>query len=217
VTDSIYLDSETYIYTIEFDPIYPETLYLGTGGFLGGSLYRSTNGGLSWKRFWHPIEIRGSWQALVVHPETTNILYSSIDVVARVHKSSDRGETWSVLGVEDITDLDVDHCNPVIVYASSRGPSLGTYFLRSTDAGTSWSVSSSGLDIGLAYLIVNPVTGYLYASGNHSIYISKDYGISWQYMNGMAGFITNIVFDQSNEYLCIGVSQIGVYIRKIGW
>jgi len=140
------------IVALASSPAEPTTIYAGTWG---SGIYKSIDGGLTWK----PANIGLSnlyIQSLAVDPSRPNILYAGT-FRERFYKSTDGGATWSPRTVHP-TDVEIiyyaiaiDPTNPDIVYLGYRAvPQQGSYdpatgpwlgkILRSTDAGENWSV-----------------------------------------------------------------------------
>jgi photosystem II stability/assembly factor-like uncharacterized protein len=115
--------------SLVFDPTTPTTLYAATQ--LGG-VYKSEDGGTTWRYLRGSRELEGSF--LAIAPTTPATLY----VYGRgVYKSADGGETWRAvnrgLGLIWVSALSIDPTNPRVVFAGTRN---GVY--KSTDGGESW-------------------------------------------------------------------------------
>ena len=120
------------------DPRDPEVVYLGTAN---GILYRSDDGGRTWKRQEPGFPLRGmSLDDIVVDPEgTLYVGYWSVSGSGGgVAKSDDGGQTFSVLpGIsgEAVRALALAPVGP----RRRWWPGTGTGIFRSGDAGRSWS------------------------------------------------------------------------------
>lgn len=200
---------------ITIDPSNPSTLWVGTGENVGGrhvgfgdGVYKSTDGGKSWKNM--GLTRSEHISKILVHPTNSNIVW----VAAQgplwskggdrgVYKTTDGGKSWSkVLGVDEwtgATDLVMDPTNPDNLYAATwqrhrtvaaymgGGPGSGIY--RSVDGGKTWEKSSAGLphsNLGKIGLTVSPQhPEMLYAAvetdrRQGAVYKSFDKGASWQ-------------------------------------
>lgn len=134
---------------------------------VGNGVYKSSNGGKTWKHMGLEKSFRIS--RVIVHPTDTNTVY--VGVLGHTHgpqqekgvyKTTDSGKTWSrVLFVNEFTgasDMSIDSKNPNVVYAgmwqaeiktwnlNSGGPGSGVY--RSKDAGKTWEPLRNGLESG---------------------------------------------------------------------
>jgi photosystem II stability/assembly factor-like uncharacterized protein len=128
----------------------PAVYYFGADG---GGVWRTTDGGTVWKPIFdrQPVASIG---ALALAPSNPNIvyvgtgvngLYADISFGNGVYKSSDAGETWQHIGLEDsrhIARILIDPRNPDIVLVAAMGHSFGPNeergVFRSTDGGKRW-------------------------------------------------------------------------------
>ena len=142
---------------LAFDPQNPQTIY--SGGVWEGdwSVYKTTDGGLTWDYAGEGIPGGVEIRAIVVDPVNTNVVYAAVDYPygsgvdpAGVYKSINGGSTWEPTGDElsdkDVTCLTMDPSDHLTLYAGVYA--FGTYdggVYVSHDAGASWTRSSSGL------------------------------------------------------------------------
>ncbi len=208
---------------VTIDPQNILNIWVGTGENIGGrhvgygdGIYRSTDGGESWKNM--GLKNSEHISKIIVHPENSEIVW----VAAQgplwnkggdrgVYKTTDGGITWKkVLGDDDwvgATDIIIDPRNPDVLYAATwqrarnvaiylgGGPGSGIY--RSTDGGDIWEKLTKGLPssnmgkIGLAISPQNP--DVLYAAielerRTGGVFKSENRGSSWKKMsNAVAG------------------------------
>ena len=139
-SQGIFLDPETRVDEVVIDPNNTSILYAGTGGFFGGDMYKSTNGGDSWTSIATRNELKETNTALAIDPNN-NIIYVG-NVNGSVLISTNNGLTWDTTTIKNwrgiVEQLYVDHGE---VYACI-GP-LGIW--NSTDAGANWSNLNAGL------------------------------------------------------------------------
>lgn len=163
---------------IAVDPVYPDTIYVGTGesngghnNLPGGGIYKSINGGASWQ--FMGLENTVSTGRIVIDPSNTQKIfvasvgsYFGPNPERGVYRSDDGGQTWtSSLFVSDSTgaiDIVIDPVNPQRLMASMwerarrpnsshlYGPTSGIY--RTIDGGDSWEY------LGPANGLLNPNT-----------------------------------------------------------
>lgn len=200
---------------VTIDPNNPHTIWVGTGENVGGrhvgfgdGVYRSLDGGESWKNL--GLKNSGHISRILVHPKDSNIVW----VAAQgplwskggdrgLFKTSDGGKTWKqVLGDKEwigVTDIVIDPRDPDRLYAATwqrhrnvaayigSGPGSGLH--RSVDGGETWEKLSKGLPeqqmgkIGLAISPQQP--DVLYAAielerRTGAVYRSTDRGSSWE-------------------------------------
>lgn len=119
----------------------------------GGGVWKTTDVGNVWKPIFdgQPIASIG---AMALAPSNPNIIYvgtgvngiySDIAYGNGIYKSTDAGETWQHLGLEDtrhIARILIDPRNPEIVLVAALGHSFGPNedrgVFRSTDGGETW-------------------------------------------------------------------------------
>lgn len=215
----VFDDQTSYsIGAIALDPKNPATVWVGTGELnsqrsvgYGDGLYRSDDGGQSWKN----VGLKKSEHIarIVIDPRDSNVVY----VAAQgplwgpggdrgLYKTTDGGVTWkAVLTISEntgVTDVAIDPKNPDTMYAAAYqrrrhvwtlidgGPEAALY--KSTDAGATWTKLKSGLpsvDLGRIGIAVSPVdTNVVYATveaadGKGGVFRSNDRGATWSRQN----------------------------------
>jgi photosystem II stability/assembly factor-like uncharacterized protein len=128
----------------------PNVYYFGA---VGGGIWKTTNGGLTWEPVFdsQPISSIG---ALAVAPSDPNIIYagtgepdfrSNLTYGNGVYKSSDGGKSWTNIGLRDsrhIGRIVIDAKAPNIVLVAALGHAYGPNaergVFRSTDGGQTW-------------------------------------------------------------------------------
>ncbi len=151
------------------------TIYVGAMGLpfeknTHRGVYKSTDGGLSWKQVLFVNDSTGIAD-LVIHPLNDNIVYATgwnrirnnqKSVVAgpdaRIYKSTDGGASWKMLegglpmDASSRIGIDISQSNPNVLYACYTHPSSlnlkGIY--KSSDGGSTWKAAniSSGDGLG---------------------------------------------------------------------
>lgn len=194
-------------------PSKPFTFYMGA---TGGGVWRTSDGGESWRNISDGWFETGSVGAVTVAPSDPNVVYVGMgEACVRgvttshgdgVYKSTDGGETWTHLGLEDtrhISDVRVHPGDPDVVYVGAQGspwgahPERGVY--RSVDGGETWErVLHVNEDAGVNALVMDPENprvlyaamwqhrrrpwhGYELSGGGpgSGLYRSSDGGDSW--------------------------------------
>jgi photosystem II stability/assembly factor-like uncharacterized protein len=204
---------------ITIDQARPDTVWVGTGETwtrnstsVGTGLYKTTDGGDSWKRV--GLENSERIARVIIDPKNSDTVYVAVtghlwdaSDERGVFKTTDGGKTWQkVLFVDRDTgcaDIAIDPQEPSVVYATmwqfrrkpyfftSGGPSSGLY--KSTDAGKTWKKISRGLPdgelgrIAIAVAPSRPNTLYAMVEAKKSgFYRSDDLGESWTRVSGSA-------------------------------
>jgi photosystem II stability/assembly factor-like uncharacterized protein len=203
---------------ITLDPQNPEIIWVGTGENVGGrhigygdGIYKSTDGGKTWKNF--GLKNSEHLSKIIVHPTNSDILWVasqgplwSSGGERGVYKTIDGGKTWKrTLGDEEwvgATDLLIDPRNSKVLYAATwqrhrtvagyMGGGPGTSIYKSIDGGNSWDKLSNGLpksNMGKIGLAISPQEpDVIYAAieldrRKGGVYRSTNQGASWSKMS----------------------------------
>ena len=224
--DPVFDDQGAYsIGCVTIDPIDPNIIWVGTGENVGGrhvgygdGVYRSPDGGQSWKNM--GLKSSEHISEIIVHPENSNIIYVASQGPLwnkggerGLYKSSDGGESWKqVLSVNDwtgVTDIALDPENPDRMYAATwqrhrtvaaymgGGPGSGIY--RSLDGGGTWEKLTKGLprsNMGKIGIAFSPFDhDIIYAAieldrREGGVFMSDDGGSSWTKQSDMVAGAT---------------------------
>lgn len=210
--EPVFDDYTMSIGAVAIDQAHPDTVWVGTGEgcprnsvSVGTGLYRTTDGGESWK--FMGLANTERIPKVVVDPTNSSVVYVAAlghlwnaNEDRGVYKTTDGGTTWNrVLFVDKNTgcaDLAIDPQNPQILYAAmwdyrrsadfftSGGKGSGLY--KTSDGGATWTRLTNGLPtgelgrIGLSVSRSNPK--YVYAvieCKDNALYRSTDRGETW--------------------------------------
>lgn len=203
---------------VTIDPNQPSTVWVGTGENVGGrhisfgdGIYRSLDGGNSWKNMGLKKSVHIS--KIIVHPNNSDVIYVAAQGPLWTnggergfYMTSDGGKTWErTLGNDEwtgVTDIVQDPNNPDVIYAATwdrhrtvaayMGGGPGTGLHKSTDGGKTWTQLKAGLpngNLGKIGLAMSPQkSNVLYAAierdrRSGEVYRSDDYGASWKKMS----------------------------------
>jgi photosystem II stability/assembly factor-like uncharacterized protein len=142
-------------------------------GAVGGGLWKTTDGGLTWKPVTDGQLNSSSVGAVAVAASNPDIVYigtgesefrGNIMQGDGVYKSADAGKTWKNIGLKNsqtISRVRVHPTNPNIVYVSVLGhpfnPNEERGVFKTTDGGTSWKkILYKGDKAGAEDLIIDP-------------------------------------------------------------
>ena len=178
---------EGWVWSVQFDPLHSRIVYArtyeGVSSRTFSGLYRSANGGVTWR------PLRGAppgLGALVIDPSTPTTLYAAIVVPGTemenrgaIMRSTDSGRTWRTVARPDgkIFSFAVDPARPGTIWAAGRAGVLVT-----RDGGTTWLEAGRPTAGNLDRLIVDPTEAdTLYVSTwEGGLFRSTDGGRSWQ-------------------------------------
>lgn len=194
---------------IEAVPGNPNIVYVGTAS---GGVWKSKNGGVSWRPIFDSQDV-SSIGDIALEPENHDVVYvgtgesnvrNSVSFGRGVYKSTDGGETWRHMGLDEtehISRIVINPRQPNIVYAGALGHAFGPNKERgvfmSKDGGETWDkvlykderhgVSDMDIDyqnpnIVYAALWLFERKPWTFASGSEEggVYKSVDGGRTWK-------------------------------------
>jgi photosystem II stability/assembly factor-like uncharacterized protein len=142
-------------------------------GATGGGLWKTTDGGVTWRAVSDGFFKTSSVGAVAVSESQPDIVYAGMGEVQLrgnviqgdgVYKSSDAGKTWTQSGLERtmvVSRIRIHPSNPDVVYAAALGNPYGPNpergIFKSTDGGKSWTrVLFRDDKTGAADLVMDP-------------------------------------------------------------
>ncbi len=190
---------------ILIDPRNSDIIYVAAEGSVWGpggdrGLYKSTDGGKSWKRVLEISENTGVNNVLA-DPRNPDVLYASSEQRRRhvhtkigggpetaIYKSVDSGATWDKLtsglpgGDMGGIGMAISPVNPDIIYAIIEAAKDAGGFYRSSDRGASWSKMSSHVAQGQYYneIYCDPVNVDKVYSVETVSQVTEDGGKTWR-------------------------------------
>lgn len=179
---------------VAIDPTNSNILYAITGDAdraiyhpSSKGLYKSTNGGASWVNTGLTYTIANGvvLTSVRIHPVNTNIIL--VSGTNGIWRSTNSGASFTQVNTTSIRDLAFNPENPATVFAGSKSTAV---FLRSYDAGATWTQITSGLPTSTTArrfaLDVSPVdTNYVYLIATNTsdnmegFYLSIDGGTTF--------------------------------------
>lgn len=152
---------ETRAQDLALHPREPRIVYLSTGGFGSGRLFKSLNGGASWTNLETENFATSSGQ-VAISSSDPRVVYALKFVTGDVYRSDDGGRSWTKTHlrksidepdeVNTVHDILVDADSANVIYAGLgiqvpfRGdPVEGPLLVRSRDGGKTWQAYSTGL------------------------------------------------------------------------
>ncbi len=192
------------ISALAINPDHPDVVYAGVGherdygalrgGTHGGRIFKSVDGGDSWKAVdlpgGEPARRLSVFSFLFDTRDSTHLYASTQNGLFR---SRDAGESWHRLGrgLDDYltTFLAIKADEPeTMLLAYSRGPDERGGALRSTDGGQSWRPANEGLPAREEAwrIIADPKDPNIYYLGWHrqsGLFVTRDGGLHWEPVN----------------------------------
>ena len=175
---------------------------IGIGGLQDNAtaIYLGTD---AWKRV-----IGGDGCATGIHPTNQNIMYGTYQYLA-LQRTSNLGDNWSGIqppnssGTGFYAPFVVCRSNPNILYAGSN------YVHKSTNQGTSWTITNGGQSLDgqplLAITVSNYSTDTIYAATSPTstrghVFVSFNGGASWNNITGILPdrYLTDIAIEPNN-------------------
>ena len=189
-------------------------------GYTGGGVWKTDDGGVSWRNLSDGFFEVGSIGALAIAESAPSVIYAGTGEHALrgdvshgngVYKSTDGGETWAHIGLDEtrqIAEILVHPTNPDIVYVAAlghfAGPNEERGVYRSKDGGKSWKrvlfvspdagaieIELSRKDPDLLFAATWDVRrfpwGIRSAGEDSRIFRSRDGGEQWEDISGKPG------------------------------
>lgn len=196
------------------------------GGVNPGGVFLSGNGGVDWNASNNGLQ-SVAVSALAVNPTNPNLVYAGTS--RGVARSADGGSTWTTavsasavnaglapaIAVGSVLSLAIDPVEPTNVYA---GTAEGVF--KSLDAGTSWVVSSLGLDlVARRTIAIDPVTpAILYVGGDTGVFKSTNGAVTWRVVNYGLGniFVRDLAVDPLTPTTLYAATAGGVFCSTTG-
>lgn len=212
--------------SLAIDPTNSDVVYAARRGlFLQGGLFKTIDGGSTWKILENGLPVSNDTRAVTVHPDSSKVVYVGIYGISPwiqggVYKSTNSGESWTAVntGLSNISiiSLAIDSIDGKTVYAGTGDG--GIY--RTTNAGSNWSVINVGIDNKNIKVVFVDKTGIVYSGAEGGgIYKSVNRGESWNKVNtGLANLsVWSISAVQTNtNIIYAGTKGGGIYKTNNG-
>jgi photosystem II stability/assembly factor-like uncharacterized protein len=197
----LHVSDDTGISEVHLDPRDPNTLYatayqrrrhvftLINGGPESG-VYKSTDGGTSWRRIESGLPGERGRPGLAISPVNPDVLYCICNATegGGVYRSTDRGETWQFRSSYMSTSPQYYNelfCDPKNV---DRVYSMDTYLHVTEDGGATWrSIEGADKHVDNHALWINPTnTDHLIAGCDGGLYETYDRGKNWRHYENLS-------------------------------
>ena len=238
------LADSRHVTRIRVHPRNPDLVYAAVLGHLFGpsserGVYRSTDGGASWKRVLYVDDHTGAVD-LAMDPVNPRVLYAGMWRVRRtpyslesggpgsgLWKSTDGGDTWTDLshasglptGTLGIVGVTVSPTNPDNVYAFVEAEDGGVF--RSKDAGKTWQRTSADHELTqrawyYGRIFADPADAESVYVVNVYFLRSKDGGKTWQRIHVPHGDNHDLWIDPADPRRMIESNDGGVTVSEDG-
>jgi len=223
------INDDTGVSDIAMDPQSPDTLYASAyerrrtpygfnGGGPDGGIYKTTDGGATWKKLSKglPYENGGGdigRIGLDIYRKDPNIVYAIVQhEKGGTYRSEDKGETWKKMGDTNprpsyYSQIRIDPNNDLRIWE------LGAQMFYSEDGGKKFATDRvKGIHGDFHAMWIDPAdSNHMIAGSDGGIHWSYDSGRTWDFVNTMAiGQFYEISVDNEKPYkICGGLQDNG--------
>jgi photosystem II stability/assembly factor-like uncharacterized protein len=222
----LFIDNDTGVIDVAIDPQSPNILYAAAyerrrtpwgfdGGGPGSALYKSTDGGATWKKAANGFPTAGNLGriGIAVYASNPNVVYAVVESQkdGGVFRSNDSGETWkrmtsNNLGAAYFSQIVVDPGNDLRVWVMLDG------LLFSEDGGAKFKPRDTDVHADFHALWIDPKnSAHMIAGNDGGLWTTRDMGRNWRFINNMPiGQIYRVGYDLENPYrICGGFQDNG--------
>ncbi len=221
----LFKDENTGGKDVDIDPANPDIIYAtmweqrqgpwenGVWGGATGGIFKSTDGGTSWKPIMQGIPDGFSQAELAIAPSNPRRLYATVGASAGagIFRSDDAGETWTRATTDNRIPGRIDEAVPV-VFPKDPDSLLVTNVVtyKSTDGGKTWTPfkgAPGGDDYQNAWINPNDPNIILLASDQGAV-VSLNGGQSWSsWYNQPTAQLYHVMADNAFPYRVCGGQQ----------
>ena len=163
---------------------YPTFMSAGPGAvwaiLYNGAVLKRLDTDQIWRQVSAPSGPSGSGQGLAVNPRDGKhalaLVWNGDEVICQ--QTQDGGTTWQPLAQKGFHAVAFDSVQSDLIYGGTN-----SRFLTSRDQGATWTERNLSQDMRSIYSFENR-PGWVVAGGDHGLYLSTDYGVSWRVLHG---------------------------------
>jgi photosystem II stability/assembly factor-like uncharacterized protein len=219
----LFIDPDTGVNDIAMDPMNPDTLYASAyqrrrtafgfnGGGPGSAIYRTTDGGATWKKLSEGLPKTDMGRiALDVYRRNPNVVYALVESeVSGIYRSDDKGEHWTKMSSTNprpmyFSQVRIDPNNDQRIWEA------GVNMEYSEDGGKTFVQNRvTKIHVDFHAIWIDPSNSDNMMVGcDGGIHFSRDAGRSWDAREQIAiGQFYEVAYDMSRPYkLCGGLQD----------
>ncbi len=227
-TQSLFINEDTGAVDIAMDPQSPDTLYAAAyerrrtafgfdGGGPDGGLYKTTDGGATWKKLTKGLPYAEGGDVgrigVSIFRHNPNVVYAIIQhAKGGIFRSEDKGETWTKMGDTNprpsyYSQIVVDPNNDLRIWV------LGAPMYYSEDGGKTFVTNRvSRIHGDFHAMWINPHdSNHMIVGSDGGIHWSHDGGRTWEFVNAVPlGQFYEVGYDMRKPYwICGGLQDNG--------
>jgi len=228
------INDDTGVSDIALDPESPDTLYVAAyqrrrtpygfnGGGPGSAIYKTTDGGATWKKLTKGLPYENGGETgrigLDIYRRNSNIVYAVVQhEKGGTFRSEDKGETWKKMGDTNprpsyYSQIRIDPNNDLRIWE------LGAPMFYSEDGGKTFSTQRVQKIHGDFHAMwIDPAdSNHMITGSDGGIHWSYDSGKSWDFINTIAiGQFYEIGLDNEKPYhICGGLQDNGSWCGPV--
>ena len=233
-SQALKINDDTGVSDIAMDPVSPDTLYAAAyerrrtpygfnGGGPDGAIYKTTDGGATWKKLTKGLPYENGDDTgrigLDVYRKDPNIVYALVQhEKGGIYRSEDKGETWKKMSDTNprpsyYSQVRVDPNNDLRIWA------LGAQMFYSEDGGKTFSTQRvHGIHGDYHAMWIDPAdSNHMITGSDGGIHWSYDAGKTWDFINTIAiGQFYEVGLDNEKPYhICGGLQDNGSWCGPI--
>jgi len=218
----LYINADTGVNDIAMDPLNPDTLYASAyqrrrtafgfnGGGPGSAIYRTTDGGVTWKKLSNGLPKTPMGRiALDVYRKNPNVVYALVESEEPgIYRSDDKGEKWTKMSNTNprpmyFSQVRIDPNNDQRIWVA------GVNMAYSEDGGKTFVTNRvTRIHVDFHAIWIDPANSDNMIVGcDGGIHFSRDAGRSWDAREQIAiGQFYEIAYDMAKPYKVCGGLQ----------